>query len=497
MAPSADAPAGVRLDRSDAGLVVLAVAFAFAVKWLVPLPSSLWIDELGTFWVISDGLAQTAERAWQFHGQTPLYYASLWMWSAVFGTSEVALRSLSLLCMTGAGLLLFRLCDRWFGRAAAILTVAAFVIVPTIAIHAIDARPYAMAMLAVMAATAALDRWVDRPGPGRAALYGLMAAIVVYVHYVVATVLVGHLVFVLWVALQPDRPRRVARDVAVAAITFAAALAPTIPQVAALLARQDELTFASSVPIAGVLEVWAEAVLIVVFAVSVAWHLTRPVRSIAPVPRTPMVLVAASAIAPPITLLLLSMGAGVTLWAERYWLVSLPFVVTAFGALTSRFITTPRQLTRVVVAVVALGILTTTRLTHSVEDWAAATAHVNGVIEDDAAPILFFPNLIELTNPEYLSTPINRDYVSAAVTYYPVRGSVEILPAPSPQQSNPVSVIPTLADAADRSNELVLLVNRTNGLAHLTFATGWLTGQGWTTESAESFGEVRVTRFTR
>ena len=55
--------------------------------WLWPLRSSLWTDELGTWWVIKDGLGDAIDRALTFHGQSPLFYVLLW------GTRHVAGRS--------------------------------------------------------------------------------------------------------------------------------------------------------------------------------------------------------------------------------------------------------------------------------------------------------------------------------------------------------------------------------------------------------------------
>ena len=41
--------------------------------WLLPLSSSLWLDETLTWWVIKDGAGHAIGRAFTYQ-QSPLYY---------------------------------------------------------------------------------------------------------------------------------------------------------------------------------------------------------------------------------------------------------------------------------------------------------------------------------------------------------------------------------------------------------------------------------------
>jgi mannosyltransferase len=111
---------------------------------------SLWIDELGTHWVISGTLTETVERAWTYHGQTLLYYLVLKVWTLIGGTSEVALRVPSLVALATATVVLYRFVRRIAGGRAAALSIVAFLMIPSVSFTATDARPYAFALLGLI-----------------------------------------------------------------------------------------------------------------------------------------------------------------------------------------------------------------------------------------------------------------------------------------------------------------------------------------------------------
>src|SRR5690242_13579321 len=71
------------------GSLIVMVA---AGMWLVPLRSSLWLDETGTYWLIKDGVPSIIHRTFDFQGQSPLYYLIAWASNRLFPRSEIALR---------------------------------------------------------------------------------------------------------------------------------------------------------------------------------------------------------------------------------------------------------------------------------------------------------------------------------------------------------------------------------------------------------------------
>jgi len=93
--------ASVCAVRGAFGLLALGLYFR-----LDSLSASLWIDEFGTFWVVEPNLTTTLLRAWQFQGQSPLYYVLAWIPIHVVGELETALRAPSLVLRVPSALLL-------------------------------------------------------------------------------------------------------------------------------------------------------------------------------------------------------------------------------------------------------------------------------------------------------------------------------------------------------------------------------------------------------
>jgi len=70
-------------------LLILGTALVLRCAFLSK--EGLWLDEISSWWFASElGRALTAERT-----NPPLYYTTLHFWIGWFGTSEAALRSLS------------------------------------------------------------------------------------------------------------------------------------------------------------------------------------------------------------------------------------------------------------------------------------------------------------------------------------------------------------------------------------------------------------------
>ena len=134
------------MDGFQRRLLMAAMLVAVGILWIVPMFSSLWLDELVTSWVVSADLSTTIRRAIEYQ-QSPLYYVVAWASTRVVGTSEFALRLPSLIFSTGSVWLLWRSVRVLHGRDAARLAAAIFVVVPWMTLVAVDARPYALADL--------------------------------------------------------------------------------------------------------------------------------------------------------------------------------------------------------------------------------------------------------------------------------------------------------------------------------------------------------------
>jgi hypothetical protein len=107
------------------------------------MTNALFVDEAGSYWGIYHLEIHSV------HGETSLYYRILSIWSSVFGTSEIALRSLSAIAMFGV-LALFAVLSTLRS------SVVFFYALPLIAasysavFSAVLARPYGLGLLVVM-----------------------------------------------------------------------------------------------------------------------------------------------------------------------------------------------------------------------------------------------------------------------------------------------------------------------------------------------------------
>jgi len=142
-------------------LLPLLLALCLVRLWLMPLPSSFWLDEMATVFVAQQGsghpsLADAAPQAWR-----SWYYPVIRMNGALFGYSEVATRLPSILAMAAFLMLLAGLARRLIHPEAAWFAVFACLALPGLNYQAANARPYALGMCVFAAALLFLVRWLD------------------------------------------------------------------------------------------------------------------------------------------------------------------------------------------------------------------------------------------------------------------------------------------------------------------------------------------------
>ena len=171
---TASAALGVRLARLDS--------------------EPFWLDEVCTA-NFNAGTVSSVLHAYATDVHPPLYGILLHLWSAVVGTSEAALRGystvFSILGLLFAVLLTREITgDRWAALGAGLLLA----VNPLDIWYAREARMYEQAACLMTVATWVLWRWLRREDAARppgtlAAAYGLLAALLLYTHYLAAVVL--------------------------------------------------------------------------------------------------------------------------------------------------------------------------------------------------------------------------------------------------------------------------------------------------------------------
>jgi hypothetical protein len=185
-------------------LAAIILALAVSAFWLAPLRSSLWLDETGTVWAARGSLAHTWNRA--FHPGQPSVLFSILTWAviAIGGLHEITLRMPSLVASLVAAIGVYLLARRFCDRHQSLLACALFATHGTVAFAAADARPYALALMAVIWSVLMLIRWCEtgRLSYGFACVW--LVALSVYVHYLCATMVPLHA----WYLLRQDAGSR-------------------------------------------------------------------------------------------------------------------------------------------------------------------------------------------------------------------------------------------------------------------------------------------------
>jgi uncharacterized membrane protein len=168
-----------------AAFVALGVIVAAAVLLRVTALTSqnFWYDEIYSFDVSRLPLGQIIASA-EGDMHPPLFYMLLKAWHALFGTSDAALRALSV-CASAAALILTFFIGRRMGDFVALTATAALAISAHQTYYAQETRMYALVTALMLGAALAYRRWLESDGERRRmlTLYALLSAAAMYTHY--------------------------------------------------------------------------------------------------------------------------------------------------------------------------------------------------------------------------------------------------------------------------------------------------------------------------
>ncbi len=148
----------------------------------------------------------------------PLWFSFFWVWRHLAGDSEFAGRMQALLFSLITLAMTYRIGRDWFGKARyglfslAILGVSAYFLD-----YALEIRPYALVMLLAAVSMGLFARWIKRGTWRLAVAYGVVTAIMFYVHYFLAFLVVVQILYFL--LSRPSR-RLLTQGIGAAALAF-------------------------------------------------------------------------------------------------------------------------------------------------------------------------------------------------------------------------------------------------------------------------------------
>jgi mannosyltransferase len=201
-------PTPLRPGRRRA-LAALAVATSLGLGVVVRFltTSPLWLDEALTVRIAGMPLGQIGS-ALRRDGHPPLYYWLLHGWIDVFGSGNVAVRSLSGVFSLACLPLMWKVGDRVGGPRVARWSLLLLALSPFAVRYATEARMYSLVMFLVLCLALLLDTVLDRPRPLPVVGLALVTGALLWTHYwsLYLLAVVGGLVVVRWWRDRAERP---------------------------------------------------------------------------------------------------------------------------------------------------------------------------------------------------------------------------------------------------------------------------------------------------
>lgn len=481
------------VDHRDphARYLLLLLAIGILIFWLPRLPGSLWVDETTTAWTVNGTFGQMVDRSVEFQSMSPAYFVVAWTARQVGGSSEIALRFPSVMAMGLALYGIYRLGRRLFDAETGLIAAIVLATSNSGAHLATDARPYALGVLAFIAATLALVRWVDDGRSRDAVAYVLLAALVLYVHYILAPVLVAHVVY-LWLR-RADLPSR--RALVVAGAALGLVLVPLIPIAMATLDNRDALSLGTW-SLGEVLLVILRPEILAGVAVGIALVAGRLRVNSEIVAHDPagLRMTAVWAAAPTLGLFAISVSIGASVLGAQHVTIAAP-AVALIAAWVVRHLT-PSQVRRiVVVAMVLVSLVLGAFQRQYTDDWRGAVAYANGLVRDASTPVLVRSGLVQGRRIDWLTDPHRTPVVLAPIQAYPVHGTPVPLPyglSDDERRYLQEEIVP-LAESQTRL--VVIAWANVNGV--MPWLEGRLGSAGYEFRERRAFGSVVVGVFER
>jgi Dolichyl-phosphate-mannose-protein mannosyltransferase len=417
-------------------LVYLLALLASISTWFLAIRTPLWLDETGSYWMINGSLL----RIWSNRFISlcfPAYFYLLWLWTKLFGTSEVALRSLSIVAMLGAAWLLYLAARELFDRNTAFIAVILFCVHPLTIYEAVDVRPYAFVALATCLSIWLLLRLSNNSSLWLAALFGASAALPVWFHYLSATILPA-LLLAFFLVKSGDR-RNLWRQLAVALAAFALAFLPLIPGILYLFHTAKSHVFESPPVIAELFQtldpfdfavLFISFLLLAIILAAFAPFPPEPESSSSGPRLQPLSVSAVLGLVPILILYGVSAGTSIHCFAPRHRMAATPGIALCWAWLASRLHPSILRLLfclTVVAFTVYLYFGSPYFHQHSYS-WKYALQAVEAQAAPTHSPVLICSDFPEADYARLPSGPANDNVFLAQLSYYKLTVPAYVLP---------------------------------------------------------------------
>jgi uncharacterized membrane protein len=188
-------------DGVDLGILAVGLAIFFAISLWTISRSSVWFDEAFGAYLIHFNFIDIAKYTGA-DVHPPVYYWLLKSWSMLFGSTELALRSMSLFFAGIAIIFGYLLTHRLFGKKAAWFSLVFMVLAPMLVRYSQEMRMYALVSAISLAATYVLTIAMESKRRLPWIIYGVLVSLGMWTHYFSAIVWISHWVWRAFVVRQ-------------------------------------------------------------------------------------------------------------------------------------------------------------------------------------------------------------------------------------------------------------------------------------------------------
>jgi mannosyltransferase len=168
------------------GILGLAAVLRFATLGL----QSYWSDEAVTVNLVRGSLRHMLSAIPNSERTPPVYYVLAWIWSRLFGTSEVGLRSLSAIFGTLTVLLAYVIARRVGGERAGLIAASLTAVSPILVWYSQEARSYSMLVLLCAASVWLWLRALETGSTRSIIAWGAVACLAIATHYFASFIVV-------------------------------------------------------------------------------------------------------------------------------------------------------------------------------------------------------------------------------------------------------------------------------------------------------------------
>jgi Dolichyl-phosphate-mannose-protein mannosyltransferase len=479
---------------------VLPAALALCIlrMWIAELPSSFWVDEMGTEFVVLHGADDPTLKV------APQVPASIYYWiprlsQRLFGASEIGYRVPSMLFMAAALGFIGLVARRLIHPDAGWFAVFACLLLREFNYQAADARPYALGTCVLCGAIYFLIRWLDAGGWLDAALFAILAALLWRVHLIFWPL---YLIFAIYAGA--GLVRREARPgwfaVIAVFVLFSITLLPVAAQ-ALELNRQASGHVVAPIPNLGAFLKGFKFAYVLPFcaAAALAANVLGWPRMHRAASWTGAILILSWWVVDPVCLFAFSLITQNSVYLDRYLYMALPGMALA-ATLGAAFFLEARYW-RLAGAVLGLGVLVTQghwgRLfpPHHGSDWRGAARAINRELAGSNLPVICPSPFIEAKPPIWRPDYPRPSFLYSHLAAYPVKGRVYPFPFESSDEAEEYARALT-RDTLEPSGKFIIY----GGDYAVKFWRDWLRArleiERWRVRS-RSFGDVYVLVFEK